>query len=374
MTAYRAHHDHTSCPLCEPGPLEGFCRHWKVERKVGAWHIMAEGPDLMQRLVQQAHFVTVLAYRPAAEGGPAHYRGPLYWEGDAHDPADVLKDMRCCIELLQVEYDCRPESIRTWLSGGRSLHVTIPPKVIGAEQGHPLLPQIYAAMIEQLFPHNVAPTLDRGIYSGGKGRMWRLVNRQRSDTGRYKIPVTMQEVLHKPYADLEALTLSPRKGMFWPAEEDFSRCPGLVQLYQETAAAVERAASVCPHCARDASPRHGDVDVLLSRCAFLRHCRDDAATLPEPEWYSMVSNVARCRHGAEAVHRLSAPYPGYSPQETEEKIAHALADAGPHTCAFIQALEFQGCPPGGCGVKAPIGLSRPSWHKSIAGGQSYRRL
>jgi hypothetical protein len=181
----------------------------------------------------------------------------------------------------------------------------------------------------------------------------------------------MQEVLHKPYADLEALTLRPRRGIFWPAEEDFSRCPGLVQLYQETAADVERAASLSPHHTRDASPHHGDVDVLFSRCAFLRHCRDDAATLPEPEWYSMVSNVARCRHGAEAVHRLSAPYPGYSPQETEEKIAHALADAGPHTCVFIQALGFQGCPPGGCGVKAPIGLSRPSWHKSIAGGQPY---
>jgi hypothetical protein len=82
MTEYRAHHEHASCPLCEPGPLAGFCRHWKVERKVGAWHIMADGPDLMQRIPRQAHFVTILAYRPSSKGGPAHYRGPLYWEGD----------------------------------------------------------------------------------------------------------------------------------------------------------------------------------------------------------------------------------------------------------------------------------------------------
>jgi hypothetical protein len=363
-------HDCASCHFCEVVPADAYRRHWKHQPKAGRWHIIADGPDLMQRLARQAHFMTVLAYRPSTKGGPAHYRGPLYWEGDAQEPADVLKDMRCCIELLQAEYDCRPESIRTWLSGGRGLHATIPPSVIGAEEGHPLLPRIYAAMIEQLFPHNVAPTLDRGLYSRGKGRMWRLGNRRRSDTGRYKIPITMQEVLHKPYADLEALTLRPRKGIFWPSDEDLSPCLGLVQLYQETAAAVERAASVPPHYMHNDSPHRGDVDVLLTRCAFLRHCRDDAATLPEPEWYSMVSNVARCTHGAEAVHRLSAPYPGYSPQQTDQKIAHALADAGPHTCAFIQALGFQGCPPGGCGVKAPIGLSRPSWHKSIAGGQS----
>jgi hypothetical protein len=58
------------------------------------------------------------------------------------------------------------------------------------------------------------------------------------------------------------------------------------------------------------------------------------------------------------VHRLSAPYPGYTVEETEAKIDHALKDTGPHTCAWVQAEGFRGCPPGGCGVKAPIGLAR----------------
>jgi len=68
MTEYRAHHEHTSCPLCEPGPLAGFCRHWKVERKVGpgtSWRWSgshAADP-------RQAHFVTILAYRPSSKGG-----------------------------------------------------------------------------------------------------------------------------------------------------------------------------------------------------------------------------------------------------------------------------------------------------------------
>jgi hypothetical protein len=57
------------------------------------------------------------------------------------------------------------------------------------------------------------------------------------------------------------------------------------------------------------------------------------------------------------VHQLSAPYPTYSPQETDAKIVHALQDTGPHTCVYIQALGFTGCPAGGCGVKAPSALS-----------------
>jgi hypothetical protein len=187
--------------------------------------------------------------------------------------------------------------------------------------------------------------------------MWRLVNRQRSDTGRYKIPVTMQEVLHKPYADLEALTRRPRKGIFWPPDDELSPCPGLVQLYVETAAAIERAPSRLSPQEYAGSGTGGDVNVLLSRCAFARHCRDNAVTLVEPMWYAMISNVARCENGPAAVHQLSNPYPRYSRQETDAKIAHALKNAGPHTCAFIQGLGFQSCPPGGCGVKAPIALS-----------------
>ena len=357
MTQYRSPHDHTSCALCGKVPPVEFRRHWKVERKAAAWHAIADSPNLMARLSRQAHFVTILAYRPPAEGSPAYYRGPLYWEGDAHDPADVQKDMQRCIELLHVEYDCRSEAIRTWLSGGRSLHATIPPGVIGVDEGHPLLPRIYRTMIEQLFPCSMAPTLDRGIYSGGKGRMWRLPNRRRTDTGCHKVPLSIREVLHKPYADLEPLTRRPRKGIFWPADDELAPCPGLVQLYRETVATVERSSTLHRSSDGPAIGHGGDVEVLLNRCAFIRHCRDDASVLTEAEWYAMVSNVARCMDGPAAVHRLSAPYPDYSPQETEKKVAHALADTGPHSCWFIQGLGFQGCPPGGCGVKAPIALS-----------------
>lgn len=71
----------------------------------------------------------------------------------------------------------------------------------------------------------------------------------------------------------------------------------------------------------------------------------------------MVSNLARFEGGREAAHALSAPYLRYSPTETDKKISHTLKAAGPHTCAYIQQqLGFTGCPPGGCGVKAPAAL------------------
>jgi len=223
-------HDEFACSRCERLAPDIERRHWKHEPRAGAWHVIADGANLTARLPREAHFVTVLSYRRL--GGVVIYRGALYWEFDAADPADALKDLRRCLGLLDAEQDCPLEAVHVWHSGGRGFHVTVPPLVLGAESGHPQLPRMYAAMIDHLFPQTLAPTLDRGVYSAGKGRMWRLPNRRR-ENGRYKVPLTIREVLHRPYADLEALTVRPRKGSFWPADDELSPCLKLSQLYGE---------------------------------------------------------------------------------------------------------------------------------------------
>jgi Primase C terminal 1 (PriCT-1) len=143
------------------------------------------------------------------------------------------------IGMNSTEYDCPLEAIRVWHSGSRGPHWTIPAVVLGAETGHPSLPRIYAAMGQQLFPPSVAPTLDGCVYSGGQGRMWRLPNRRRSENGRYKVPLAMREVLHTPDTAIEALTHRPRKGIFWPADDELSPCRSLVELYHETIASLK---------------------------------------------------------------------------------------------------------------------------------------
>lgn len=97
----------------------------------------------------------------------------------------------------------------------------------------------------------------------------------------------------------------------------------------------------------------GPAALAIANCAFLQYCELQAATLPEPWWVAMLSNVARCADGEAAAHELSAPYPGYNPAETDAKIAHVLAEMGPQTCQYIKnTLGFKGCPKE-CSVKAP---------------------
>lgn len=106
-----------------------------------------------------------------------------------------------------------------------------------------------------------------------------------------------------------------------------------------------------------------DLAPALEGCAWLRHCRDDAATLPEPEWYQLLTVVVRCREAEKWAHNLSKPYPKYTAAETAEKLKHAREQSpGPVTCRFVelnfgQAQRCTLCPHQGR-IKSPIQLGR----------------
>jgi putative DNA primase/helicase len=77
---------------------------------------------------------------------------------------------------------------------------------------------------------------------------------------------------------------------------------------------------------------------ILDGCAWMRHCRDDAAGLAEPEWYRMLTVVARCEDAERWAHDLSQAYPKYSRRETQRKLKQASSDkVAPVTCAYVQS-------------------------------------
>jgi putative DNA primase/helicase len=75
---------------------------------------------------------------------------------------------------------------------------------------------------------------------------------------------------------------------------------------------------------------------ILEGCAWMRHCRDDAAKLPEPEWYRMLTVIARCEDAERWAHEISKDYPQYSKRETNRKLKQASGDAiAPVTCGYV---------------------------------------
>ncbi len=86
-----------------------------------------------------------------------------------------------------------------------------------------------------------------------------------------------------------------------------------------------------------------DFERIAENCRFVAHCRDHAQILAEPDWYILLTLVARCRDGRRLAHRLSAPYPRYSFAETEAKITRALTCTGPYLCRTIERINGKYC-------------------------------
>jgi len=109
------------------------------------------------------------------------------------------------------------------------------------------------------------------------------------------------------------------------------------------------------------------------RCQFMRYCKRNAKTLPEPDWYAMITNLALFEGGEEAIHKLSKPYPKYSFEQTQAKIEHFhKSGTKPMTCEKIFQNAGGGraggnggrggfvCPKykdGSCKGKSPAGLA-----------------
>ncbi len=69
----------------------------------------------------------------------------------------------------------------------------------------------------------------------------------------------------------------------------------------------------------------------------MRHCRNDAAGLSEPEWYRLLTVVARCDDAERWAHELSKAYPKYARRETQRKLKQASGGkVAPVTCAYVQ--------------------------------------
>lgn len=78
-----------------------------------------------------------------------------------------------------------------------------------------------------------------------------------------------------------------------------------------------------------------NLKLIRKNCEWLDECHTEASALGEEDWYYAISIVARCDNGHDLAHEFSEAYPIYTPEETGEKIKHALEAAGPVNCQTV---------------------------------------
>lgn len=86
-----------------------------------------------------------------------------------------------------------------------------------------------------------------------------------------------------------------------------------------------------------------NIDELFKNCAFLRYCKDNAETLNEPAWFSMITILAQIENSDELIHKLSEPYAKYSYEETQSKIDRARTFGYSQSCKYLSETFSEIC-------------------------------
>ena len=170
----------------------------------------------------------------AADTYGIRYSGDLYFDFDG-DIGDTLNDVKALLSGLKAK-GVDLDSLRLYLTGGRGVHIEVPASTymsVAQKNGVIGLPLIYKEMANALF----VETLDLRVYSSGRGRMWRCTHVLR-DNGRYKVPVTVEELFSVTPDTYVAMCSAPRAE---PPRNPASLNAELALLYSISKDKVEKA-------------------------------------------------------------------------------------------------------------------------------------
>lgn len=187
--------------------------YWKIEKPKASWNLIPDTAEAKKNAIKQgAMFFTWASlsepYKGNGDPEPCRW-GDLPLDFDSHDIGDALSHLRVLCIHFQEFYGIDPYEITYYLSGGKGFHAIIPAKLVGAESGDPQLPLIYKRMVSRWKEDLQLTTLDISLYNMKKGKMFRLPNVRRSN-GKYKVPLSFDEVMRADAYELMEMGNEPR--------------------------------------------------------------------------------------------------------------------------------------------------------------------
>lgn len=79
-------------------------------------------------------------------------------------------------------------------------------------------------------------------------------------------------------------------------------------------------------------------------CGWMREIIENAEATGYNDWFQALGIIGRCHGDERLAHAISAPYPKYTPFETDQKLDEALKADGPVTCGFVEhGLSAEAC-------------------------------
>lgn len=148
----------------------------------------------------------------AAKGGSisedALYSGPFYVDIDSDELANSITALKKVIKKFG-DFKVPAACLNIWLSGKKGFHITLDFSAFTDNKPLTKLPWCYKQLAMSMGLFDI-PCVDKTVYSGGRGRMWRVENKKRKDNGNFKVRLTASEAVEMTVEKHDKLAMFAR--------------------------------------------------------------------------------------------------------------------------------------------------------------------
>jgi Protein of unknown function (DUF3987) len=217
-------------------------RYWKEETEERSWKVIPDTQEALTTVLRKGcMFISTPALstpydaqNPDAE--IMRFDNLVLDFDDKANPGNAHRELLVLTGHIAEQYGIDPYCMSFWCSGSKGFHCSIPAECFGSQDGDPYLPLIYKRIVCQWAASLELSTIDTSMYCMSRGKMFRIENVKRSN-GRYKVPLTLDEVQSLPIETLWKLSENPRE--VEPVDAD-TECEDLAKLYQECKSEVRK--------------------------------------------------------------------------------------------------------------------------------------
>lgn len=187
---------------------------------------IADIPAMRKRYNNKGLYISAYSYEKATKDKTEDMLlyGNLYIDLDAPDMKDASKEDEAfeqiredgikVISFLSAIVGVDEEMIKIYYSGQKGIHIVIPAKIFGIKP-MPELNHVFKCIAKEIHKMSKHKTIDCQIYDNA--RLLSLPGGIHPATGRYKIPLSYQELRTLDFQTIKRMSRSKRKIEFKPA-------------------------------------------------------------------------------------------------------------------------------------------------------------
>lgn len=177
-----------------------------------------EIPKVRKKFKNRGVYVSAYRYDKAEDKANSLLIGDLYLDLDINDLKDmsiadmafekIREDAIKAVGFLQAICHIDADMIQIYFSGQKGLHIIVPHIVLGI---HPMkeLNHIFGFIAKEINGMTKHKTIDTGIYDNA--RLFSLPGGIHPESGRYKIPLSLQELRTLSFRQVRNLAKKPRE-------------------------------------------------------------------------------------------------------------------------------------------------------------------